>query len=80
LGLGWGGAESPECDGFTSGQLAALDFSVIDFSEYFADAFANITGSPDNATMESIIDAYIATLSGASASGCSQFDPAYPDC
>ena len=80
LGLDWGGARSPECDGFTGEQLAALDFSVIDFSEYFADAFANITGSPDNATMESIIDAYIATLSGASGSGCSQFDPGYPDC
>jgi type-F conjugative transfer system mating-pair stabilization protein TraN len=80
LRLAWGGAESPECDGFTGEQLAAVDFSVIDFSEYFADAFANITGSPDNATMESIIDAYIATLSVASASGCSQFDPGYPDC
>ena len=80
LALDWGGAKSPECDGFTGEQLAALDFSVIDFSEYFADAFANITGSPDNATLESIIDAYIATLSGASASGCSQFDPGYPDC
>lgn len=75
--LGWGDAENPECDGFTAEQLASLDFSVIDFSEYFADAFANVTGGPDNATMESIIDAYITTLSG---SGCSQFDADYPNC
>ena len=77
IGMGWGGAENPECQGFTAPQLAALDFSIIDFSEYFADAFANVTGGPDNATMESIIDAYITTLSGSS---CSQFDPNYPDC
>jgi conjugal transfer mating pair stabilization protein TraN len=64
LGLDWGSAQSPQCEGFSAEQLAALDFGVIDFSEYFADAFANITGSPDNATLESIIDAYIATLSG----------------
>ncbi|MEM6485290.1 MAG: conjugal transfer protein TraN [Pseudomonadota bacterium] len=77
IGYGWGSAEAPECEGFSEEQLAALDFGAIDFSEYFADAFANVTGGPDSAAMESIIDAYITTLSGSS---CSQFDPGYPDC
>ena len=77
LGIDWGNARKPACEGFSAVQLAAIDFSTIDFSEYFADAFANVTGAPDNATLESIVDAYIATLSGAS---CSQFDPGYPNC
>ena len=77
LAIGWGTATAPECDGFSAAQLASLDFGLIDFSEYFAEAYENISGSPDNATMESIIDAYITTLSGSS---CSQFDPNYPDC
>jgi hypothetical protein len=80
LSILWGTAEAPECGGFSSEQLAALDFGAIDFSEYFADAFGNVTGGPDNTTMESIIDAYITTLSGASTAGCSQFDPGFPDC
>lgn len=77
LGVDWGSAREPACEGFSAEQLAAIDFSSIDFSEYFADAFANMTGAPDNATLESIVDAYIATLSGAS---CSQFDSGYPNC
>lgn len=80
LDLGWGEAENPACDGLSAEQLAALDFSRIDFSEYFADAFANIAGGPDSATMQGIIDAYIETLSGAAGRACSQFDPDYPDC
>lgn len=80
LDLGWGDAENPDCDGLSAAQLASLDFSRIDFSEYFADAFANIAGGPDGATMQGIIDAYIGTLSGASERGCSQLDPDYPDC
>jgi hypothetical protein len=80
LRIDWGDAENPVCDGFSAAQLASLDFSTIDFSEYFADAFANVTGGPDGATLESIIDAYIATLSGSAERGCSQFDADYPDC
>jgi conjugal transfer mating pair stabilization protein TraN len=80
LDLGWGDPENPECGGLSAAQLASLDFSVIDFSEYFADAFANIAGAPDGVTVQSIIDAYIATLSGAAERGCSQFNPEYPDC
>lgn len=77
LGIDWGRAREPACDGLSAAQLASIDFSTIDFSEYFADAFANAGGAPDNATLERIVDAYIATLSGTS---CSQFDPNYPDC
>lgn len=80
LDTDWGDAQNPDCEGFSAEQLAALDFSVIDFSEYFAEAFANIVGGPDSGTLQSIIDAYIATLSGAAGDGCSQFDPNYPDC
>jgi len=34
---GWGGAESPNCRGFTPEEFQMLDFSRIDLSEYFGD-------------------------------------------
>jgi conjugal transfer mating pair stabilization protein TraN len=37
LGKGWGGAQSPDCSGFTLVQLQALDFSRMDLSEFYAE-------------------------------------------
>ncbi|MBE0625496.1 MAG: conjugal transfer protein TraN [Burkholderiales bacterium] len=37
LGRGWGGAESPDCSGFTIPQLQALDFSRMDLAEFYAE-------------------------------------------
>jgi len=34
IGMGWGSANSPNCRGFTTQELASLDFSKIDLSEY----------------------------------------------
>jgi len=36
LGIGWGSPESPDCRGFAPFELQAIDFSQIDFSEYYA--------------------------------------------
>lgn len=37
LGRGWGGPQSPDCSGFTVGQLQALDFSQMNLSEFYAE-------------------------------------------
>lgn len=36
IGKGWGGAESPDCSGFTVAQLQSLDFAAMDLSEFYA--------------------------------------------
>jgi conjugal transfer mating pair stabilization protein TraN len=36
IGKGWGGAESPDCSGFTIAQLQSLDFAAMDLSEFYA--------------------------------------------
>jgi len=36
IGKGWGGAESPDCSGFTIAQLQSLDFARMDLSEFYA--------------------------------------------
>ena len=71
LGIGWGSATSPNCAGFTDEQLANIDFSLIDFSEYFDSAFADMTDPPSNEDMDAIVNTYINTLQNA---GCSQFE------
>ncbi len=38
LGIGWGSARNPSCRGFTPDELTRIDFSRIDFSEFYADA------------------------------------------
>ena len=42
IGKGWGGAESPNCSGFTQAEFASIDFSNIDLSEFTAEIMANI--------------------------------------
>jgi conjugal transfer mating pair stabilization protein TraN len=42
IGKGWGGAESPNCSGFTQTEFASIDFSSIDLSEFTAEIMANI--------------------------------------
>ncbi|GJI98172.1 hypothetical protein RugamoR57_48900 [Duganella caerulea] len=36
LGIGWGEAERPQCQGFTVAQLQELDFSRMDLTEFYA--------------------------------------------
>ena len=42
IGKGWGGAENPNCSGFTQTEFASIDFSRIDLSEFTAEIMANI--------------------------------------
>ncbi|MDH5179522.1 MAG: conjugal transfer protein TraN [Gammaproteobacteria bacterium] len=58
LGLDWGIPQAPKCDGLTVVQLHALDFSQIDFSEFYADAYANAIG-PNSTDLQNIIQNYI---------------------
>ena len=37
LGRSFGGAQSPDCSGFTIAQLQSLDFSRMDLSEFYAE-------------------------------------------
>jgi hypothetical protein len=37
LGLGWGSPAAPDCNGLTPEQLSRIDFSRIDFSEFYDD-------------------------------------------
>ncbi len=71
LGIGWGSAKNPNCAGFTESELATINFELIDFSEYFSEAFAAMASPPSSAEMKTIVDRYINQLQGA---GCSQFD------
>jgi conjugal transfer mating pair stabilization protein TraN len=36
IGKGWGGAESPDCTGFTVAQLQTLNFAAMDLTEFYA--------------------------------------------
>ena len=42
LGRSWGGPQSPDCSGFTVGQLQALDFSQMDLTEFYASIVPNL--------------------------------------
>jgi conjugal transfer mating pair stabilization protein TraN len=50
LGRGWGGAESPDCSGFTIPQLQALDFSQMNLTEFYAEIAPTL---PDVGAMRS---------------------------
>ena len=49
VGKGWGGAESPDCSGFTVAQLQSLDFAAMDFTEFYASL---VPTSPNVATLQ----------------------------
>ncbi len=58
LGLDWGSAKTPNCDGITIEQLQSLDFSQIDFSEFYTDAMDKAS-SPSGGELQGIIQNYI---------------------
>ena len=58
LGMGWGSAKTPQCNGLTLEQLQSLDFSQIDFSEFFADALGD-ANSPNSAELQGLVEQYI---------------------
>ena len=46
---GWGGAQSPDCSGFTVAQLQTLNFAAMDLSEFYASLVPTV---PDLATLQ----------------------------
>ena len=50
LGLDFGTAESPVCNGFTPEQLANIDFEKIDFSPLYAELHSQVS-LPDAAEL-----------------------------
>lgn len=49
-GLSWGGPQDPACNGLTIPQFQSLDFSQIDFSEFYADI------QPKGANVPNVVD------------------------
>lgn len=58
LGLGWGSAEAPDCSGFAYGELAALDFSQMDLTEYmqYVQTKTKLTPEETQAIMQKVKD------------------------
>jgi hypothetical protein len=48
----WGSAKNPDCSGFTAGQLAVLDFSKMDLSEWLATVVDQVAGQSPQALVE----------------------------
>jgi conjugal transfer mating pair stabilization protein TraN len=61
LGMNFGSAENPSCDGFTSDEFQQLDWSKIDLSEFVSD-IADATEIPDVASIQSTISAKMQTI------------------
>ena len=49
IGKGWGGAESPDCTGFTIAQLQTLNFAAMDLTEFYASLVPTL---PNLATLQ----------------------------
>ena len=47
----WGGPKGPDCSGFTAGQLAIMDFSKMDLSEWTSSVIKKIGNGADPAQM-----------------------------
>ena len=69
LGIGWGSPQSPQCRGFTEQELASINFDLIDFSEYFGDAFASMNPPLTQAQMSQITQNFVNTLQSSGGSG-----------
>jgi hypothetical protein len=56
----WGSPEEPNCGGFTPGELASIDFSKVDLSEYMQYVTHNLSISPEK--YQQIIDKTKSTI------------------
>jgi len=56
LGKSWGDGKNPQCGGFTTAELAAIDFSRIDFSEFFTDVLKNTGTYTGSAAQGRLLD------------------------
>jgi conjugal transfer mating pair stabilization protein TraN len=46
LGVPWGSAEHPRCDGFTIAELQRLNFAAMDLSEFYAEIVPTLPNVP----------------------------------
>lgn len=49
----WGGAQGPDCTGFTAGQLSAMDFGKMDLSEFLSSVMSKTNSALDATTLAS---------------------------
>jgi len=58
LGIGWGSARGPACNGLSPQELARIDFEQVDFTEFYRDALnhANAAARPDGGALRSVIE------------------------
>jgi hypothetical protein len=66
--LSWGSAQSPNCSGFTAGQISVMDFGKMDFSEWIASVAGN-QGGPNSAAMVQTAQSQSAKYNAAFQSG-----------
>jgi conjugal transfer mating pair stabilization protein TraN len=59
--IGWGPVKTPNCRGFTPEEFQSLDFSKMDFSEYYADIEARAQ-SEIQIDMKERVDVYLDTI------------------
>lgn len=64
LGIDWGSSKNPNCRGLTPEELTQIDFASIDFTEFYADAFAAADNAdrPSGNQMQQIIEQRIQRL------------------
>ena len=60
LGLNWGTADVPDCEGFTVAQFTSINWSSIDFSEWYA----NVAASIDPVALTNSMSIKICTATG----------------
>lgn len=60
IGRGWGAAQSPDCSGFTIGQLQSLNFAQMNLSEFYAEIAPTLPNNPalQNAAQQKINSYY----------------------
>ena len=54
LGIGFGGASSPDCQGITTDQLQSIKFNNLDFSNFYADLKNGTSVPQDNALLQRV--------------------------
>lgn len=64
LGLNWGSGRHPSCRGFTPDELTRIDFSLIDFSEFYADAMQKGADGtvPDTGLLQDLVERRIGLM------------------
>jgi conjugal transfer mating pair stabilization protein TraN len=75
LGKSWGSPKSPQCQGFTAAELQSLDFSKMDFTEFYADIHAS---SLDSAAIQNAVTTRLTSDPSYYTGGSPTINPANP--